>query len=1059
MTEITNITYLKIQYLQYLYKRYTGYIRNFQNHIEKIYSDWIIDTNNRNYALKQLDELIKEIIIHYNNRLTEIYQDASSPDSQSDEDSIDHSPTAPINDISSVNIASYVDMIQQLDMVSKLNWDDCQLGESALSMNPFGGIRQNLIKIGLINGFSTMDDALKMIINNENYSSILAKDEVDTFDHYNQIFVPLMCVIQPITDKDTAFITVEVIPSKCDSLLDNYVRLTLNITHYQKKLVIEGYFDHDYLNLTLRTSQICLKDVYSKKKLIKDRLNRDFVIADINFVKHYLKYTRGCFYLIYDDDQFIEKLLSDYETYKEYCRKPFNIVTKDFVKQSLHAMYTIINVLLMGSEQNISVAGLLFNLTKDKKLSGESVSNIIYKNLSYLCQLKLKKFSSNLKGELEKLKTLTHEDIDIKKKLATMSAMPDAVKSYILEKLKEFESNGDNNYKSQMAVNALMNFPWKPLDAGSELMDVRKDFHKSRDYLKNVASKLESTVFGHDLTKRVLLELVGKWIQNPKSTGQIIGLVGPPGVGKTLIAQSVSSALNVPFVMIPLGGMNDASDLIGHNYTYSGAQYGMIVRQMIKSNNWRCVMLFDEADKASRKHDTNEIYNTLIHITDPNMNQHFQDRFFSSTIDFDISGVLMIFSYNDSSKLDQILLDRIQEIEVHAYSIREKIKIAKDYILKDLCENIGFDRRTFNISDENMRYIIEKYTSEAGVRELKRKLETILLKLNIDRIYLRGPFRKIIRDKTAIVPAIIPAIVSEVKKPGRKRKTAMVRQDSEYSVVDENSTGVKKYAEYEANELENKLDQDVLNKIFKMELDIVIDFTLPLIHRYLEKPVIKIEEIHKANLIGVINGLYVTSMGMGGIMPIQVYPNYIGDCSDGTNLKLKLTGNQKQVMRESVICALTTAVNLLSKSYKNNIMKNYPNGFHIHAPDGGTPKDGPSAGCAFTTAFVSVILNKKINREVAMTGEIELTGKISKIGGLYYKLCGAKKSGVKKVFICEENRDDFDIIKKKNPEMFENQFDVKIVSHIIQVVSDPDVIEGICESDFDPVLYKELLKV
>src|SRR5690606_19892680 len=147
---------------------------------------------------------------------------------------------------------------------------------------------------------------------------------------------------------------------------------------------------------------------------------------------------------------------------------------------------------------------------------------------------------------------------------------------------------------------------------------------------------------------------------------------------------------------------------------------------------------------------------------------------------------------------------------------------------------------------------------------------------------------------------------------------------------------------------------------------IIIDQDL--IHKYLDKPIILVEEIHKNNMIGVINGLYATSIGMGGIVPIQIYKNYVGDSHEDKNLKLKLTGNQKQVMRESVVCALTTAINILNSNTRNNILNNFPYGFHIHAPDGGTPKDGPSAGCAFTTAFVSILLGKKINRTVAMTG-------------------------------------------------------------------------------------------
>ena len=525
--------------------------------------------------------------------------------------------------------------------------------------------------------------------------------------------------------------------------------------------------------------------------------------------------------------------------------------------------------------------------------------------------------------------------------------------------------------------------------------------------------------------------MVGKWIQNPDSSGQVIGLVGPPGVGKTLLAKSISAALGIPLSIVGLGGMSDSADLLGHSFTYAGAQYGMIVRQMIKAGNWRCVMFFDEVDKVSKRNDTNEIYNTLIHITDPNMNQHFQDRFYSSSIEFDLSGVLIVFSYNDSSKLDPILLDRIKEISISAYSLQEKISIAQNYVMRELCDGIGFNRQKIFIDDNLVKYIIEKYTLEAGIRELRRKLEQILLKLNIDRFYMRGPFRQMMRKKYI--------------EMYRDKAVELVEVDD---LSENKKNDLTSYLEYKRSKYEEFLDETTLNKIFNLDIDDKIVVSQELIQKYLEKPIILTEEVHKENLVGVINGLYATTVGMGGIIPIQIYKNYLGCSNDGSNLKLKLTGNQKQVMRESVVCALTTAINVLNDDVKNNFMNNFPNGFHIHAPDGGTPKDGPSAGCAFTTAFVSVMLGKKINRFVAMTGEIELTGKISKIGGLDTKLVGAKKAGVKCVYICEGNKDDYENIKKKNPDLFLQNFEIRIVDHIMDIVTDGNVIIGIEDKDF-----------
>jgi ATP-dependent Lon protease len=263
------------------------------------------------------------------------------------------------------------------------------------------------------------------------------------------------------------------------------------------------------------------------------------------------------------------------------------------------------------------------------------------------------------------------------------------------------------------------------------------------------------------------------------------------------------------------------------------------------------------------------------------------------------------------------------------------------------------------------------------------------------------------------------------------------------------------------NNIDKDIDIDLLNKIFSMEFDdcdkIIIDENI--INKYLNKPEISFETVHKKDCVGIINGLYATDSGIGGITPIQIFKNHIGSIDFFTKennsshndmkIPLKLTGNQQHVMRESVICALTTAINILKKDIIDEIYSNFPNGFHVHAPDGGTPKDGPSAGCAFTIAFVSILLGKKINREVAMTGEIELTGKISKIGGLNAKLVGAKKAGVKLVFICRENEDDYIKIKNKEVDLFDDNFKIVIVDHILDIVTHPNVILDVDNTYFD----------
>jgi ATP-dependent Lon protease len=188
--------------------------------------------------------------------------------------------------------------------------------------------------------------------------------------------------------------------------------------------------------------------------------------------------------------------------------------------------------------------------------------------------------------------------------------------------------------------------------------------------------------------------------------------------------------------------------------------------------------------------------------------------------------------------------------------------------------------------------------------------------------------------------------------------------------------------------------------------------------------------------VGIIAGLYATSNGSGGITPIQIYPNMQ---HSNDKYEIKLTGKQGEIMKESVICSLTTAIEWLKNNNYNveELMKQHvKNGFHIHTPDGATPKDGPSAGCAFTCAFISRILNRPIKNDIAMTGEIELTGKISKIGGLEFKLQGAKKAGIKTVYVPFENKKDVEEIKTKYKNLIDDSFIVKTVSEINEIVNE-----------------------
>ena len=447
--------------------------------------------------------------------------------------------------------------------------------------------------------------------------------------------------------------------------------------------------------------------------------------------------------LSYHDADFILFVDNNYDKYIDLIGKSFMNIMKDFIKKNntITDMYTTIRLLLLGNEENINVAGLLFEITKDKKINSNLIYDLIYKNLNYVCQIKLKKTIASMKDELKKIQSMSMDDIDYKKQILSLKNMPLSVKALALEKVEEMKSSNNEYYKQLQYVKTLLKFPWSSPNDDAIFHELNKDIPRRKNYISNIQNDLVNLTYGHSEAKKSLLQIIGKWITNPISGGSVISLVGPPGVGKTLLAKSIGEALKIPFAQITLGGQNDGELLHGHGYTYSGSQPGMIVKKMIETGKSRCILYFDELDKACSKHGSNEISSILIHLTDPNMNNSFQDRFFQG-IDFPLDKVIMIFSYNDSSLIDPILLDRFKEIEIKPYSVNDKLKIFKDFMFKEVSNGIGLSDVNFKIDDEVVKYLVDKYTFEAGVRNLKRKLEYILLNLNVDRLYQRNLFKE-----------------------------------------------------------------------------------------------------------------------------------------------------------------------------------------------------------------------------------------------------------------------------------------------------------------------------
>ncbi|MCD4667934.1 MAG: endopeptidase La [Sulfurimonas sp.] len=438
-----------------------------------------------------------------------------------------------------------------------------------------------------------------------------------------------------------------------------------------------------------------------------------------------------------------------------------------------------------------------------------------------------------------------------------------------------------------------------------------------------------------------LLELRG--ISHENSAGAILCFSGPPGVGKTSLANSIATALKRPLIRIALGGLEDVNELRGHRRTYVGAMPGRITQGLIDAKKMNPVIVLDEIDKVSRTQ-RGDPTAALLEILDPEQNSEFRDYYLN--FDIDLSNVIFIATANDVGRIPVALRDRMEFITVSSYTPQEKFEIAKRYLIPQELKKHGLKNSELSISKPALKELIHSYTREAGVRNLRRRIADMS--------------RKVAKD---------------------------ILQNSE-------------------------LDK--------------VSVSLKNIKDYFEKSIFEIEKTDKIPVIGVVNGLAWTAVG-GDVLKIES----IRIKGKGT---LQLTGSLGDIMKESAKIAMSVVKTLIDTKKLKIEPDNIPLSFkekeenikvdssevyrrydlHIHVPDGATPKDGPSAGIAMVSVISSIFSSKKIRSEVAMTGEVSLSGDVLPIGGLKEKLIAAHKAGMCKVLIPAKNyeRDLEDIPKE-----------------------------------------------
>ncbi len=360
--------------------------------------------------------------------------------------------------------------------------------------------------------------------------------------------------------------------------------------------------------------------------------------------------------------------------------------------------------------------------------SNEIDSNDI--NLDYF--KKLKRYQKKIIiDNIKDINVINENSIPIKFKVLESNAniLTKSIAIQQIDKITDMDPSSGEYAKTEQWISGLIKIPFNhhiklPINNESELSEKNKFLQTTNDILNRA-------IYGHNDAKSHILQVLGKWIKNPDSNGNILALQGPMGNGKTtLVKEGIAKAINRPFAFIALGGASDSSFFDGHNFTYEGSRWGRIVEILMQSKCMNPIIYFDELDKVSNTYKGQEIIHLLTHLTDQSQNDKFHDNYFSG-IDIDLSKVLFIFSFNDESRIDPILKDRMYVINTKGFSIDDKLQITRNYLLPQLLESYKY-HDSIIFTDDIIRHIIEKYTGkEEGVRNLKRCIDTILSKVNM----------------------------------------------------------------------------------------------------------------------------------------------------------------------------------------------------------------------------------------------------------------------------------------------------------------------------------------
>jgi ATP-dependent Lon protease len=523
------------------------------------------------------------------------------------------------------------------------------------------------------------------------------------------------------------------------------------------------------------------------------------------------------------------------------------------------------------------------------------------------------------------------DEMEKKIKAARMSKEAEGKAQSELKKLKMMSPMSAEATVVRNYVDTLVGLPWR------KKSKINKD-------LANAVKVLDADHYGLEKVKERILEYLAVQQRVDRLKAPILCLVGPPGVGKTSLGQSIAKATNRKFVRMSLGGVRDEAEIRGHRRTYIGSMPGKILQNMTKVGVRNPLFLLDEVDKIGMDF-RGDPSSALLEVLDPEQNSTFVDHYVE--VEYDLSDVMFVATAN-TMNIPAPLLDRMEVIRLSGYTEDEKIAIAKQYLLPKQMKSNGIKPEELHVAETALRDIVRYYTREAGVRGLEREISKIC--------------RKVVKS----------VVLKESEGKGRAAK----------GPIEVNARNLQKYLG---------------------------------VRRY----TFGIAE--KKNQVGQVTGLAWTEVG-GDLLTIEAVT------LPGKG-KTTTTGKLGDVMNESIAAALSV---VRHRSRDLGIAADFyqKTDLHIHLPEGATPKDGPSAGCAIVTAMVSVLTGIPVRCDVAMTGEITLRGEVLPIGGLKEKLLAAGRGGIKTVLIPEENVKDLTEI----PDEIKNRLEIRPVRWIDQVL-------------------------